>query len=125
MKNYSVLALQNLIPNCIFSWSGTEWDGLIWQDTRPQPTKEAWETEKARLIAYQPKQDCKDKAKTLIESCDWSVLPDVNIKNKAEFENYRAVLRNYILNPVENPVWPEEPDPIWISKPDIIGENNG
>jgi hypothetical protein len=59
------------------------------------------------------KESCKSKAKKLIENCDWSVLPDVKIENKIEFENYRAILRNYILNPVENPVFPTEPTPIW------------
>lgn len=60
------------------------------------------------------KNDCKEKSKTLIASSDWSVLPDVKIENKIEFENYRSILRNYILSPVENPIYPEEPKPIWI-----------
>lgn len=58
--------------------------------------------------------ECKEKSKNLIALSDWSVLTDVKIENKQEFENYRAILRNYILNPVENPVFPEEPTPIWI-----------
>jgi hypothetical protein len=56
---------------------------------------------------------CKSKAKELISNCDWSVLPDVKIQNKTEFENYRSQLRNLIINPVENPIFPVEPDPIW------------
>ena len=59
------------------------------------------------------KQNCKDQAKQLIANSDWSVLPDVNITNKSEFESYRSQLRNLILNPVESPVFPEEPQPIW------------
>ena len=58
---------------------------------------------------------CKNQAKILIANCDWSVLQDVKVKNKIEFENYRSILRNYILNPVENPIFPIEPTPIWIS----------
>lgn len=106
-------ALLNLIPNCSFVWDGTEWEGLIWLDSRPKPTKEAWETEKARLIAYQPKQKCKDKAKNLISLTDWSVLPDVSILNKSDFIAYREILRSLILNPVEDPIFPVEPNPIW------------
>lgn len=113
MIDYNSEALRSLIPNCLFAWTGLEWDGLEWLDDRPKPTKEAWETEKAKLIAYQPKQNCKNTAKQKIKNCDWSVLPDVKISNKSEFENYRAILRNYILNPVEDPSWPQEPDPIW------------
>jgi hypothetical protein len=59
------------------------------------------------------KQNCKDKAKQLIASSDWSVLPDVNITNKSEFESYRTQLRNLIINPVEDPIFPTEPNPIW------------
>lgn len=71
------------------------------------------------------KSECKNEAKKRIQNCDWAVLPDVKISNKLDFENYRTILRNYILNPVENPVFPEEPNPIWIQPDIIIGENNG
>lgn len=113
MIDYNIQALQNLVPNCKLYWIGTDWDGLQWEDERPQPTKEQWETEKARLIAYQPKQNCKDEAKIKIQACDWSVLEDVNLNNKQAFINYRSYLRNLILNPVEDPIWQPEPDPIW------------
>jgi hypothetical protein len=56
---------------------------------------------------------CESKAKELISKCDWSVLPDVNLQNKSDFERYRSKLRELIVNPVESPVFPIEPDPIW------------
>jgi hypothetical protein len=59
------------------------------------------------------KNKCESKAKELISKCDWSVLPDVNLQNKSDFENYRSKLRELIVSPVENPVFPIEPDPIW------------
>jgi hypothetical protein len=59
------------------------------------------------------KSECESKAKELISKCDWSVLPDVNLQNKSDFESYRSKLRELIVNPVENPVFPIEPDPIW------------
>jgi hypothetical protein len=40
-------------------------------------------------------------------------LPDVNLQNKSDFERYRSKLRELIVNPVESPVFPIEPDPIW------------
>lgn len=113
MINYNILAINSLIPNAKFTWINNDYDGIIWQDERPKPTKEAWETEKARLIAYQPKQNCKDIAKQKISACDWSVLEDVNLSNKQAFIEYRSYLRNLILNPVEDPTWQPEPDPIW------------
>jgi hypothetical protein len=59
------------------------------------------------------KDNCKQEAKKRIANCDWSVLPDVNITNKSEFESYRSQLRNLIINPVEDPIFPIEPNPIW------------
>ena len=83
----------------------------------PQEVYAVWQGDKwgydlAKKSEYD-KQQCKDQAKQLIASSDWSVLPDVNITNKSEFENYRTQLRNLILNPVENPIFPTEPQPIW------------
>lgn len=56
---------------------------------------------------------CASKAKGLLQSTDWSMLPDVNLANKADFETYRAELRGLVLYPVEDPVWPNEPQPVW------------
>lgn len=68
--------------------------------------------DQARLSQFK-KDQCKSESKKRIANCDWSVLPDVNISNKLEFENYRSQLRNLILNPVEEPIFPEEPQPVW------------
>jgi hypothetical protein len=59
------------------------------------------------------KDACKAQAKALLAASDWSVLPDVGLTNKADFESYRATLRNLALNPVENPTFPTEPTPVW------------
>jgi hypothetical protein len=59
------------------------------------------------------KDACKAQAKSLLAASDWSVLPDVGLTNKADFESYRATLRNLALNPVENPTFPTEPTPVW------------
>jgi hypothetical protein len=97
------------------NWSieGNSYEGIAWSDSSPKPTEEElnnfW-TQTQEVIA---KKACQIKAKQLIANCDWSVLPDVNISNKSEFETYRATLRNYIVNPVSDPVFPTEPQPIW------------
>ena len=59
------------------------------------------------------KNICKSQAKQLLAASDWSVLPDVQITNKAAFDNYRAILRGYVISPVTDPTWPVEPQPIW------------
>lgn len=60
---------------------------------------------------------CKQKAKELLVKTDYTDLVSMTtlIENKAEFDKYRATVRNLYLNPVENPVWPAEPTPIWKS----------
>lgn len=98
---------------------------IRWEDARKKPTWEELNLEWIIVNNKIKKQNCKNEAKQKISNSDWSVLPDVKISNKSEFENYRAILRNYILNPVENPDWPNEPTPIWVIQPGIIGENNG
>jgi hypothetical protein len=116
MINFNILAILNLLKNPQFEWDGSYiYEEIIWLDPRPKPTKEEWETEKARLIAYQPKQECKDKAKMLIAKTDWSVLPDrsIMIENISNFIDYRNTLLNLIINPIENPDFPKEPDVIW------------
>jgi hypothetical protein len=53
-------------------------------------------------------------AKLKLQNSDWSVLPDVNLANKAEWETYRAALRNIALNPQEGDLnWPQKPQNVW------------
>ena len=78
---------------------------IIWKN-------DSWKVDKILKSEYL-KNQCKEKAKSLIASSDWSVLPDVNTTNKSDFENYRSILRNLIINPIEDPIFPIEPNPIW------------
>ena len=65
------------------------------------------------VTAQAQKDACKAQAKALLAASDWSVLPDVQITNKAAFDNYRAILRGYVISPVTDPTWPTEPQPVW------------
>jgi hypothetical protein len=67
----------------------------------------------AAVTTQAQKDACKAQAKALLAASDWSVLPDVQITNKAAFDNYRAILRGYVISPVTDPTWPSMPDPIW------------
>lgn len=67
----------------------------------------------AAVTAQAQKDACKAQAKALLAASDWSVLPDVQITNKAAFDNYRAILRGYVISPVADPTWPVEPQPVW------------
>lgn len=58
----------------------------------------------------------KNEAIQRLYDTDYAVLPDVNISNKAEFETYRAALREIVFNPPEGYIdWPVKPDPAWIT----------
>jgi hypothetical protein len=67
-----------------------------------------------QAVTTQAQKDaCKAQAKSLLAASDWSVLPDVQITNKSAFDNYRAILRGYVISPVTDPTWPTEPQPVW------------
>lgn len=59
------------------------------------------------------KNDCKAIAKVKLTQTDWAVLPDVGLANQDAFVFYRLNLRNLVRNPVTNPVWEDEPQPVW------------
>jgi hypothetical protein len=92
-----------------------DYNTLQWFDTNTtKPTKAEVDAEIAKLDAEKPLKDCKAEAKRRIAESDWSVLPDVGISNVAQFETYRAALRELIKNPVANPSFPTEPEPVWL-----------
>jgi hypothetical protein len=107
-------ALQSLRPGSQWVVSGDEYSGIQWLDqTQTCPTEEEVDAEITRLDGAYVLDACKTEAKKRIADTDWAVLPDVGLTNKAEFETYRAELRAYIIQPVAEPVWPVEPQPVW------------
>lgn len=94
---------------------GDEYEGLNWTDSSPKPTKEELDSKWQETKSIYNKEQCKDKAKQLLSLSDWSTLPDVQIQlsNYQDFVNYRSQLRNLVINPVENPVFPSEPEARW------------
>ncbi len=107
-------ALQSLCPGAEWVLRGNEYSGLEWLDqVQQKPTEQEVNDEIARLEAQAPLDACKAKGKELIANVDWAVLPDVGLANVSDFKAYRAIIRQYILNPVADPIWPTEPTPVW------------
>lgn len=107
-------ALQTLRPGAQWVLRGELYSGLEWMDqVQTCPTEEEVDVEIARLDGIYPLEACKREAKKRIADTDWSVLPDVALTNKADFEAYRAALRAFIITPVADPQWPTEPEPVW------------
>jgi len=56
----------------------------------------------------------KQQAEADLLASDWTVLPDVNLANKEEWELYRAGTRAIARNPQDgNLNWPTKPQKIW------------
>lgn len=114
------ITLDKLVPQAEYGGSLTEntkesYEALRWEDSRPKPTWEQIEAEWIIVNSELKKQDCKDKAKSLLANSDWSTLPDVQTQllNYNDFVFYRSQLRELVINPVENPVFPSEPEARW------------
>lgn len=67
----------------------------------------------AAVTEQAQKDVCKAKAKELLAATDYTIITDVPLDNKADYKTYRAVLRDLVLNPVADPVFPDEPVPVW------------
>lgn len=107
-------ALQVLTPGAEWVLRGDEYSGLEWLDqVQQKPSEQEVQDEITTLTLQQPFDACKEEAKTRLAATDWSVLPDVVVQNKLEFETYRSAIRALMLNPVADPVWPVEPQPVW------------
>lgn len=67
-----------------------------------------------------PIEACKTHAQWLLQESDWVEIPSVtnttnnpHLTNASDFITYRIALRVLAINPVANPSWPTEPQPIW------------
>lgn len=107
-------AIQSLAPGAQFAVTDEDYDSIQWVSTDiAQPSKAAVDAAYVQLQAQEPLNATKDQAKARIAASDWSVLPDVGLSNQADFVAYRSALRALITNPVVNPSWPVEPQPVW------------
>jgi len=114
MINY-VLILTINYPGKEWSLQGDSYEGLNWLDASPKPTQAEldalWESTQNKDLLNK----CETQAQQLLSNTDWAVLPDVNLLNKLDFENYRAVVRGLAINPIANPVFPPVPTAKWSS----------
>ena len=114
MIDYNLILL-TLYLDKQFNCYGTEYDGIIWNDSSPKPSKEELDSQWEQVLSTTKKEQCKTKAKQLLTKTDWSSLNDVQneLENYAEFVTYRKTLRSFITSPVENPIFPIEPETRW------------
>jgi hypothetical protein len=91
------------------------YESIDWLDEFSKPTKEEIDSKWQETKLIDNKRKCKEKAKQLLLNSDWSEIPTVirRLNNYLEWEKYRIEIREYIINPIENPVFPIEPNAIW------------
>ena len=112
MIDYSQILTQNYAGK-VWSLVGDSYDGLEWRDSSAKPTQAELDALAQSTQDAVARNACKERAKQLLSATDWSILPDVALINKSDFEAYRAELRELVLNPVANPTFPTEPTPVW------------
>lgn len=111
-------------------WNGSDWEfeliviappdtpvedtsaAPVVDETPPEITVEGLRAAVEKAVADKKKY-CAVQAQSLLRSTDWAVLPDVNLINRDEFIGYRAMVREFIFNPVAEPSWPVQPKPRW------------
>jgi hypothetical protein len=59
-------------------------------------------------------QSNKVRSEFLLAQSDWSMVSDVPLANKSEWEAYRAALREIRVNTTLEPVWPTQPAIVWL-----------
>lgn len=98
-----------------WSFNGYKYEGLEWYDNNPKPTKEELDNQWEEVLSIIKKQDCKTQAKQLLSDSDWSEIPSVieQLENANEWKSYRIEIRKFIINPIENPIFPNKPQTVW------------
>ena len=109
-------------PNDEWAFVGNDYDGLTWISESPKPTQEELDALWPSTQESVAKQACKQQAQEILYKTDWTTIADVAdpiytpyLMNQTEFKQYRAVIRNYAVNPVVDPVWPTPPTEQWSS----------
>lgn len=112
MLDYALILSINY-PQAKWTLDGDSYNGLTWLSDTPKPTQAELDALAFPTQNTVAKAACKTQAKTLLAASDWSVLPDVGLKNSADFVTYRGILRGLVTQPQVSPNFPTIPEPIW------------
>ena len=110
-------ALISLKPNVEFTWTGTDYSGLVGSD---KPTEAEIDTELARLNNLEPMKLLRFERDKRLTDCDWTQSRDLTLSNDDAWKTYRQALRDLpasaspSLNSLGNldltsVTWPTEP----------------
>lgn len=101
-----------------------------WVDCPDEITAGFFIYQNGQFIPYSPPppppptvEENKQKAISLLQSTDWTTVPDVSdptksnpyLSNAQDFISYRNAVRQYAINPVAGNInWPKKPEEIWV-----------
>ena len=87
-----VRALQSLKPTQSWSWSGTDYSGLVWSDSGSAPTESEINAELTRLTNEEPMRLLRIERNKLLAACDWRASSDLTLAD--DWKTYRQSLRD-------------------------------
>lgn len=104
-------ALISLKPNVEFTWTGTDYSGLVGSD---KPTESEIDTELARLNNLEPMRLLRLERDRRLTDCDWTQSRDLTLSNDDAWKTYRQALRDLTngldtVDKVNSVTWPTEP----------------
>jgi hypothetical protein len=122
MINYPLILSINYADKA-WTMLANDYETLEWFSDTPKPTQEELDALWPSTEETFAKQNCKDQAKQILQTTDWTSIADVGdptksnpyLVNQAAFISYRSTIRNYAVNPVVDPVWPTAPTEQWSS----------
>ena len=92
MKHNVYTALTSLKPTQSWSWSGTDYSGLVWNDSGSAPTESEINTELTRLTNAEPMRLLRVERDKLLASTDWRASSDLKLSD--DWKTYRQSLRD-------------------------------
>ena len=87
-------ALLSLKPGAEWSWLGTEYSGLNWQDSSTKPTESEIDAEVVKLTNAEPMRLLRVERDAKLAACDWTQSRDVTLSNDDGWKTYRQALRD-------------------------------
>ena len=85
-------ALASLKPTEKWTWSGTDYSGLKWNDSGTAPTESEINAELTRLTNAEPMRLLRKERDKLLAACDWRASSDLTLTDA--WKTYRQSLRD-------------------------------
>ena len=92
MKHNVYSALASLKPTQSWSWSGTDYSALKWNDSGTAPTESEINAELTRLTNAEPMRLLRIERDKLLAACDWRASSDLTLADA--WKTYRQSLRD-------------------------------